>query len=147
RAYRQTNCAISAEEAHLASPKLTSNLARGKSMAYKVCHVERNVTDLDRAQKFYDTLFEWELKSFGDEMVVFGTGTEHIGGLSKTATVGAGDSPSVWLECPNIDDILQKASPAGGSIASEKKPLQGVGYTALIKDPDGNPVGLVQFER
>lgn len=116
-------------------------------MAYKVCHVEWEVTDLQQARAFYGTLFEWEFRPFGDEMLAFGTGTEHIGGLMKATTPVRGNSPSVWLECPNIDALLTKVEPAGGSIARAKAPLPEVGFTALIKDPDGNHIGLVEFDR
>jgi len=115
-------------------------------MAYKVCHVEWEVTDLEQAKAFYGTLFEWEFKPFGDSMLAFGTGTEHIGGLMKATDSVRGNSPSVWLDCPDIDSLLKKVGPAGGTVASEKSPLPSVGFTALIRDPDGNHIGLVEFD-
>ena len=116
-------------------------------MAYKVCHVEWEVNDLQRAQEFYGTLFEWEFKAFGENMVIFGTGTEHIGGLMKSDNVVRGNSPSVWLECPSIDVVLAKVEGAGGTIAAPKDPLPSIGFSALIKDPEGNHIGLVEFQR
>ncbi|MBN9501775.1 MAG: hypothetical protein BGO01_06210 [Armatimonadetes bacterium 55-13] len=116
-------------------------------MAYKVCHIEWLVTDLNQAQKFYGTLFDWEFKAFGEEMIVFGTGSEHIGGFMKADEVVPGNSPSVWLECASIDEVMAKVEPAGGQISVPKAPLPGVGFSAAIKDPEGNPIGLVEFAR
>lgn len=111
------------------------------------CHIEWFVTDLAKARKFYEGLFEWKFQEFGSEMIVFGTGDQHLGGLSKKDAVQPGDSPSVWLE---VDDLLAycaKAPGLGGSVIREKTDLPGVGYTAQLADPDGNHVGLVEFAK
>lgn len=113
----------------------------------QVCHIEWNVTDVERAQKFYEGMFDWKFQSFGDSMVVFGTGTEHIGGLSKADSVVPGNSPSVWLEVDDIDAYMSKATRFGGSSDNKKQPVPSVGWSGTVTDPDGNIVGLVQFDR
>lgn len=109
------------------------------------CHIEFQVTDLGRAQKFYGDLFEWKFRAFGDEMVVFGAGDDHLGGLTKVDTVASGLSPSVWIEADNIEKYLSAAVAAGGAVHSQKSEVPHVGWSAVILDPDGNHVGLVQF--
>jgi predicted enzyme related to lactoylglutathione lyase len=111
----------------------------------QVCHIEWTVTDLVRAQRFYAAMFDWSFQEFGSDMVVFGAGTEHIGGLTKAETVSIGTSPSVWIETDDIDAQLEKALALGGVCASPKSPVPGVGWSAVAADPDGNPIGLVQF--
>ncbi len=112
---------------------------------HNVCHVEFAVSDLKRSQDFYGGLFNWTFRSFGSEMVVFGLGDQHIGGLSKAQTISPGDSPSVWFRVEEIDPYLAKASRLGGGIRTEKKEVPGVGWSACLLDPDNNPVGIVQF--
>jgi uncharacterized protein len=111
------------------------------------CHIEWEVTDLDRAQAFYGGMFDWKFESFGDQMVVFGTGTQHLGGLSKAETVNAGRSPSVWIEADDISEYEERCKQLGGSVTTPKHELPHVGWSASIADPDGNHIGLVQFDR
>jgi predicted enzyme related to lactoylglutathione lyase len=112
-----------------------------------VCHIEWEVTDLDRAQSFFGGLFDWKFQSFGDTMVVFGTGEHHIGGLTKVETARPGYSPSVWIEVDDVEVYCAKARHLGGTVVSEKSPVPNVGWSATVADLDGNPVGLVEFEK
>jgi uncharacterized protein len=110
------------------------------------CHIEFHSTDLKRSQAFFQGLFEWTFRSFGDEMVVFGAGDQHLGGLQKSEKVEAGASPSVWIEVDSIENYLAKAQTLGGKVVSDKHPVPSVGWSAMVSDPDGNKVGIVQFE-
>lgn len=110
-----------------------------------VCHIEWEVTDLARAQEFYQGLFDWKFQQFGDEMVVFGSGDVHIGGLMKSEKPSPGNSPSVWFEVDDIEAYCTKAISLGGTVKSGKSPVPNVGWSAIVGDFDGNNVGLVQF--
>lgn len=114
-------------------------------MANVICHVEYDVTDLDRAQKFYGAIFDWTFRSFGDDMVVFGVGDQHLGGFMKVASVANGDSPSLWIQVESIEETLSKAAKLGAPIVKEKSEVPNVGWSAQFRDPDGNAVGIVQF--
>jgi len=109
------------------------------------CHIEFSCTDLKKSQAFYEGMFEWTFRSFGDEMVVFGTGEQHLGGLQKVSSVTPGNSPSVWVEVDDLDAYTAKAAKLGGKVLSEKHPVPNVGFSAMVADPDGNNVGMVQF--
>jgi len=110
-----------------------------------VCHVEFDSTDLERSQRFFEGLFGWKFRAFTDKMVVFGTDEGHVGGLEKVDAVRPGTTPSVWFRVPDIEAYVAKASGLGGSVLREKTELPHVGWSAQLADPDGNPVGLVQF--
>jgi predicted enzyme related to lactoylglutathione lyase len=112
-----------------------------------VCHIEFDVVDLDRAQAFYEPLFGWSFREFmGGQMRVFGVGETHVGGLMLKDQVVPGRSPSVWIQVPDLDGVVARAPELGGSVQEPKYPVLGVGHSALIADPDGNPVGLVEYE-
>ncbi len=114
---------------------------------HHVCHIEWDVTDLGRAQKFYGAIFDWTFAEFGGEMVVFSNGGEHIGGLMRVDRVQPGSSPSVWIQVASVDETALRAQAAGGTLLKPKSPVPGVGWSAVVGDHDGNPVGVVEFER
>lgn len=111
-----------------------------------LCHVEYEVTDLVRSQAFYQGLFGWDFRSFFDGMVVFGQGETHIGGLMKAETVTPGKSPALYFQVESLDGSLAKTTALGGSTPNERHPVPGVGWSVTVLDPDGNLVGLVQYD-
>jgi hypothetical protein len=111
-----------------------------------ICHIEYYVTDLDKAQSFYGGLFGWNFRSFVEGMVIFGNGDDHIGGLMKTDKVEAGRSPSIWFKVADIDEMVSKTRFLGGATPHEKEAVPGVGWSVLVRDPDGNDIGLVQYD-
>lgn len=110
-----------------------------------VCHIEIDVTDLVRSQAFYQAVFDWSFRPFMDTMTAFGSGEDHIGGLSRVDQVVPGKSPSVWIEVANIEETLAKAVKAGGKVVAEKSDVPTVGYSAAFSDLDGTSIGIVQF--
>lgn len=112
---------------------------------HTVCHIEFIVTDLARAQTFYGGLFDWTFRSFGDDMVVFGSGDQHIGGFSKSGEGQPGSTPSVWFEVEDIDAMVARATQLGGGVVAGKHEVPHVGWAAQVSDLDGNTVGMVQF--
>lgn len=114
---------------------------------HTICHVEYDVTDLERSRAFYEAMFGWNFRQFTDDMMVFGVGEQHIGGLNRKASVNSGGSPSIWFEVENLDQMLTKATDIGGAIHTAKHEVPHVGWSGVVADPDGNAVGLVQFAK
>jgi predicted enzyme related to lactoylglutathione lyase len=110
-----------------------------------LCHLEFDVTDLERAQTFYGGLFGWTFRSFTPTMVVFGLGDTHIGGLQRVDAVRTGLSPSVWFKVPSLEEYRAKALKLGGKADHPISVVPGVGHSTLVSDPDGNLVGMVQY--
>jgi predicted enzyme related to lactoylglutathione lyase len=78
-------------------------------------------------------------------MVIFGDGDEHIGGLQQVEKVIAGNSPSPWFKVPDLEDYKAKAVKFGGTADEPTSPVPGVGFSTVLRDPDGNIVGIVQY--
>jgi len=110
-----------------------------------ICHIEFESTDLGRSQAFYEALFGWTFRQFTDEMVVFGQGDKHIGGLQKVASPRTGGSPSIWFDVEDLDAMVEKAMSIGGTLIQPKSEVPHVGWSAQVGDADGNTVGMVQF--
>lgn len=109
------------------------------------------VTDLDRAQHFYETVLGRTLRreNFGGEpLAVFPYDDPATGGALQSGVNGAsakaGTGIRIYLDCmPSIDAALARIESAGGQIVTPKSALPpGMGFIARLRDTEGNEVGL-----
>lgn len=114
-------------------------------MHNSVCHIEIFVSDMDRAQTFYQALFGWRFSAFTPDMVVFGNGDQHIGGLMRTDSVQPAARASVWFRVKELDSMIALGQELGGSVIEPKGEVPHVGWSAALADPDGNPFGMVMY--
>ncbi|HEY0732157.1 MAG TPA: VOC family protein [Chitinophagaceae bacterium] len=110
-------------------------------------------TDLDRAQKFYETIFETQLIPLDMENIQMrmfpiddpGSG---IGGAVCKADgfykPSATDGPLVYLNGnPDVQTILDRVEAAGGKIMVPKTEISPeYGFMGVIVDTEGNRIGL-----
>ncbi len=106
------------------------------------------VQDMQRAKAFYETVLQTQLDdiSNGDlEMWSFPMtdSTYGCGGaLVKMQGVPSGGSTLIYFGCEDCAVEAQRAVQQGGSIFKPKVPIGTYGYIALIKDTEGNILGL-----
>ena len=106
--------------------------------------------DLGAAQAFYQSLLGCSMRreAMGpSEGAVFPYEGEGIGGAlicGPSANAPSAGGVVVYLDCsPSLDAALQRAIAAGGVIAMPRQALPpGMGFIALMRDLDGNTVGL-----
>ena len=108
------------------------------------------VTDLDRAKRYYERVFDTTLQRHENggmtmEMFPYEPSTQGVGGAlvaderRKPSTEGS----LVYLNATGrIDECLERAAADGGEVVLPKLDIGEPGFIALIKDPDGNCVGL-----
>jgi uncharacterized protein len=110
-------------------------------------------TDLDRATKFYEKIFDVSLTSMDlpsirmrmfpvdDPMTDIGGAVVHSGGFHKPS---ATDGPLIYLNGnPDLQLVLDKVVAAGGSIMVPKTEISPeYGFMAVIIDTEGNRIGL-----
>jgi uncharacterized protein len=106
--------------------------------------------NLDRAQRFYQTLLDTTLRreTMGSEQMAIFPADED--GVAGCLNVGASPvEPSragtrVYLDAsPSIDAALARVTAAGGRTVTPKVALPpGMGYFAHVEDTEGNVVGL-----
>ena len=111
----------------------------------KTCHIEYSTEDLTISRAFAEKVFGWTFREFSEEMVVFGTGDEHIGGFMKGRRPHNRMSPGVSYEVSDLDATLQLALELGAAVGDQKRPVPGVGFYASVIAPDGNEFGMVEF--
>jgi len=110
-------------------------------------------TDLDRAQKFYETIFNISLipldvqaikmRMFPLENPMLGVG----GALVYNAEFykpSSTDGPLIYLNAnPDVQNVLSKVESAGGKILVPKTQIsEDYGYMAMFIDSEGNRIAL-----
>ena len=110
-------------------------------------------TELDRAQKFYETIFnvsmipmdmeniKMRMFPLDDMMTQVGGAVVDSGGFHKPS---ATDGPLVYLNAnPDVQNVLDRVVEAGGNIMVPKTQISPeYGYMAVIIDTEGNRIGL-----
>jgi predicted enzyme related to lactoylglutathione lyase len=108
------------------------------------------VRDLDRAQRFYETVLDRKLarETMGEErLAIFPAGEGRAQGCINIGPQPVAPSTSgtrVYLDAaPSIDAALSRVADAGGKVVVRKTALpSGMGYWAHMSDTEGNIVGL-----
>ena len=109
-------------------------------------------SDIDRAQKFYETIFDMQMIPLDNphiKMRLFPIeNMENVGGSivfnKDFYKPSATDGPLVYLNAnPDVQIILDRIEAVGGKIAVPKTQISPeYGYMAIFIDSEGNRVGL-----
>lgn len=114
----------------------------------RVVHFEIEAENLERAIKFYQTVFGWKIEKWKGpvDYWLITTGKENEpgidGGLSKRTE--AAPSTVNTIDVPSVDDYIRKIESNGGSITRPKRAVPGEGWMAYFKDPEGNIFGIME---
>ncbi|MEO6232215.1 MAG: VOC family protein [Ferruginibacter sp.] len=122
-------------------------------MKHAISWFEIPATDLERAQKFYESIFDFSMISMdmpNIRMRMFPTDDmqNSIGGAVVDSNgfhkPSASDGPLIYLNGnPDVQNILDKVVDAGGSIMVPKTEISPeYGYMAVFLDTEGNRIGL-----
>jgi len=121
----------------------------------RVVHFEIHAHDVNRAQKFYETVFGWTFQDMGAELghykvITTGEGSPGINGglMARNAPEPAqGQGPNAFVCIIGVDDIdryIDKAEAAGAKPQTDKMDVPGIGFLCYYKDPEGNVFGMIQ---
>ena len=122
-------------------------------MNHAISWFEIGTTDLDRATKFYETIFgislvpmdlpniKMRMFPVDDPQNGIGGAIVDSGGFHKPS---ATDGPLVYLNGnPDVQNVLDKVEAAGGKILVPKTEISPeYGFMAVITDTEGNRIGL-----
>ena len=115
-------------------------------------------TNLERAQKFYETIFDISLTTLDvanirmrmfpliDPMSGVGGAVVDSGGFHKPSLT---DGPLIYLNAnPDVQGVLDKVEKAGGKILVPKTMISpDYGHMAVIADTEGNRIALHSVPR
>jgi uncharacterized protein len=122
-------------------------------MTNAISWFEIPATDLDRASKFYETIFgislipmdlpniKMRMFPIDDPMTGIGGAVVDSGGFHKPSM---SDGPLIYLNGnPDVQIVLDKVVAAGGSVMVPKTEISPeYGFMAVIADTEGNRIGL-----
>jgi predicted enzyme related to lactoylglutathione lyase len=121
-------------------------------MSGRVVHFEIPYDDGERARRFYGETFGWQLQEMpGMDYTLVMCGPSGDRGPSEPGFINGGmlareesaaPGPVVVIDVDSIDAKLIKIEETGGSVLVPKQPVGGMGFTAYVKDPEGNVIGL-----
>ena len=111
-----------------------------------IVHFDVPTEDVERAKKFYSTLFGWKFESFPEMQYNLFTTTN----LDGTPGVGGGMGKRMdasqrimnYFGVPSIDVAMKQVKSLGGKVLSEKMAVPGMGFLATCMDTEGNLFGL-----
>ncbi len=114
-----------------------------------IVYVEIPVTDLERASRFYEKVFQFSLESTmvdGYSMALFpatpGSSVASGALVKGDVYVPSKSGPIVYFGTENIDRTLERVRKAGGKILYPEKRLDGIGSVAEFEDSEGNRIAL-----
>ncbi|MEP6726458.1 MAG: VOC family protein [Bacteroidota bacterium] len=109
-------------------------------------------SDLNRAQKFYETIFDISMMPMDlpnikmrmfplEDMMGVGGAIVDSGGFHNPSST---DGPLIYLNAnPDVQNILDKVEAAGGKIMVPKTEISPeYGFMAVIIDTEGSRIGL-----
>ncbi len=114
-----------------------------------VCWFDINVSNLERAKKFYETVFAITLTNLPVEWGKQATfpfendGANTTGALVEKENFAANENNTVVYfasnDCTTEENRVEKA---GGKIIKSKTPIGEFGFISILIDTEGNTIGL-----
>jgi predicted enzyme related to lactoylglutathione lyase len=107
------------------------------------------VNDLARAKAFYEAVFEVELEEHdvGPSRMAWFPMYEAAIGAAGSLVKADGYKPSpegvvVYFTAPDLEATIARARKNGGTVIRERTSIGEYGFIAMIRDTEGNRIGL-----
>jgi len=117
-------------------------------MPNKIAWLEVASTDIPASAEFYRKLFDWPIvtdEKMNYTMTSFGMDETGIGFAAVDPQMGVTPgSVTVYADVANIDAALARARAMGAPVYLDKTEVPTVGWIAIVGDPGGNRIGLMQ---
>lgn len=117
-------------------------------MAHNIVHFEIPADDIERARKFYQGLFGWQIapagdQPGGDEYYLIQTEEGALGG-GMMKRMAPDQRPVFYVDVESVDDHIEKIKQAGGQVVVPKMPVPTMGWFAQALDTEGNVFAVWQ---
>lgn len=123
-------------------------------MRATVSHFEIPAEEVERAKRFYNDAFGWEIVPVPnmDYNMVHTTQTDKDGMLKEPGVINGGmmkrsaevKHPVITIVVDDIDEALRRVKSLGGKVTVDKSSAGEFGQSAYFEDPEGNVMGLFQ---
>jgi predicted enzyme related to lactoylglutathione lyase len=123
----------------------------------RVCHSEIPYSEKDRADKFYQSVFGWQIMPAPGEIPYSFAITNPVdetmcpvepgginGGMYLRSEEAGSKSPVIVIEVESTEQRMKDVEAAGGSIVFGPHPVGDMGIYAQVRDSEDNIIGLWQ---
>jgi uncharacterized protein len=121
----------------------------------RVVHFEIHAADPDRAVKFYEGVFGWEIKKWGGpiDYWLVTSGPDEEPGINGAILRRMGSEPSSdqavnsfvsTIQVDSIEETERTVPDAGGEQVLPRQEIEGVGKVSYFKDTEGNVFGALE---
>lgn len=113
-----------------------------------VAHFAIEADDVERARRFYETLFGWQFEAWGPPGFYLIQGAGLHGALQqRQGTLAAGTNRfEVTFAVDDLGDSAALVTGGGGSLVGEPMTIPTVGTLQPFLDTEGNQALLMQYE-
>jgi uncharacterized protein len=101
-------------------------------------------TDLEASKAFFRDLFDWEIGSDGISIDPGGPADFDPKGTFVEARDGQGPAATLWFRVGDLWATIEKAESLGAKVLIPIRQNPGGAHFALIRTPEGLPIGIVQ---
>jgi hypothetical protein len=111
----------------------------------EINHIEFPADDVERAKAFYAAVAGWEFSAMDGvpDYWLFRTSEGYGGAIGKRG-ISTGAAIRDYIEVASVDDALAASDRTGGSTKEPKTEIPGMGWYAVVTDPEGTEIGLFQ---
>lgn len=120
----------------------------------RVVHFEIPFDDGERATAFYRDAFGWQLNAMPQMQYVMATTTPTTdqGTPAETGGINGGmlrrqgpiTAPIITIGVDDLDAALSTVEKLGGKVELGRQPVGDMGFSAYVRDTEGNVIGLWQ---
>ena len=123
-----------------------------------VVHFEIYADDPDKLVQFYTRLFDWTVERMPgmDYRLIKTVETDAKGMPSQAGGINggilkrpAGYEGQAWINYVNVESLevaIDRAQRFGATVMKGKSPVPGMGWFAMLTDPQGNPFAIWQMD-
>ena len=127
-------------------------------MKNSVAHFEIYANNPDSLSKFYTALFDWTLQPVPgmDYTLIKTVDTDEKGMPTETGGINggllkrpAGYKTNAWVNYVNVESLdasVAKATQLGARVTKARSAVPGMGWFAMLVDPEGNDFALWQSD-
>ena len=107
-------------------------------------HIEIAADDVDRAKRFYGTVFGWTFEGMADfpDYFLYRAGPGGLGGAIGLRNVSAPSAIRNYITVESIDAAIPLVEANDSSVVHDKAEVPGFGWYAVVNDSEGNEIGL-----
>ena len=122
-------------------------------MPAQLAHFALTARDVDRARRFYETVFQWQFDAWGPPNFYQIRGAGVHGALQERASEASSQEsmvPQGGIECTfAVADLAQSCAAieaAGGQLLDREYEIPGVGRLRRFADTEDNEALIMQYE-